>query len=78
MQFKLYKNGLELSGNYESIHNHSASHENWSNYNNIFLNSPATTSSTTYTVYFKSLATGNSYVQYDSANSTMILAEVQQ
>lgn len=78
-QFKLYKNGSELIGNYGDVVCYSNAGNIGTSYSNMFLDSPNTVSSTTYELFFNRRgAAGTNYFNYSNSFANMILLEVQQ
>ena len=74
----LYKNGSSLIQLNIDYGNNSVNGNQFYGFNTTYLDSPATTSSTTYTLYFANgNSTGNGvYIGYSSGNQTMILQEI--
>ena len=78
-QFKLYKNGSELIGNYGDVVAYTNGGNIGTSYSNMFLDSPNTVSSTTYELFFNRRgASGTNYFNYSNSFANMILLEVQQ
>lgn len=79
LQFKLYKNGSELIGNYADIVSYSNAGNIGVGYSNMFLDSPATILTTTYELFFNRRGgSGTAYFNYANSFANMILLEVQQ
>jgi hypothetical protein len=78
MQFRLYKNGSNITETYEDIHCYSGASDIGAKYSGMFFDSPATTSPTTYEPYFNSRngLTAQTINLYSYSN--IILLEVQQ
>lgn len=77
VKFQLYKNGSVLNGSYEDIHAYGT--YVGAKYSGFFLDSPATTSNTSYAMYYASRGgVGTVNVQFGGSFSQMILLEVQQ
>jgi hypothetical protein len=71
--FSLYRGGSVIGGNVGQFYSNNAAIE--ANQNITYLDSPATTSSTTYTVYFLA-SSGTVYVSLNGVTSTITLMEI--
>ena len=75
--YTIYRSGTELSGSgggFSTIYGGSSSVAAMCNI--LYLDNPATTSSTTYTLYFKSSNGGTVYINSDAGLFSMILQEI--
>jgi hypothetical protein len=71
--YYLYRNGLSLTAANAQIYGNNSTVE--SNQSFSYVDSPATTSSTTYAVYFNASG-GSAYVSLNGSISTIILMEI--
>ena len=72
----IYRGATNLAGTSFTFHANPVSGlNNWQSVNMVYLDTPSTTSSTTYTVYFKS-SSGTSYLGTGANTNTITLMEV--
>jgi hypothetical protein len=76
METALYKNGSSINNKVGEIFTNTSGGAVIACVGNTYLDSPATTSATTYTIYFKSAGGGSVAVQQDSELSTITLMEI--
>jgi len=79
IQFRLYKNGSNITGTFEDIHSYSGASDVGAKYSGMFHDTPNTTSPIIYEPYFNSRnGSGLVFIQNNSSFSNIILLEVQQ
>jgi hypothetical protein len=72
----IYRGATNLAGTSFTFHANPVSGlNNWQSVNMVYLDTPSTTSSTTYTVYFKS-SSGTSYLGTGANTNTITLMEI--